>query len=164
MFEVDFSKPLLIVGFGNLLLKDDGAGILVIQKLRELKLPENIWVAEGGVMGVDTISILENYSQVILVDCINVSNSDEQTFEFQLDEVVSIKSNDFKFSLHELNLNTVLTVMETLKIRIPKILFLGIKPKNCGFGFEVSENVKSAVDQVVDRILEIMNTKKLILR
>lgn len=156
MFEVDFSEPLLIVGFGNLLQQDDGAGVLVIQKLRELKLPENIWVVEGGVMGVDTISLFENYSQVILVDCVNVSNSDEQIFEFQLDDV-SLKSNDFRFSLHELNLNTVLTLMETLKIEVPRILFLGIKPEKVGFGLEVSENVKLAVDKVVSRVLEIMN-------
>lgn len=162
MFEVDFSKPLLIVGFGNLLQQDDGAGVLVVQKLRELKLPENIRIVEGGVMGVDTISLLENYSQVILVDCVNVSNSDEQVFEFQLDDV-SLKSNDFRFSLHELNLNTVLILMETLKIKVPRILFLGIKPEKIGFGLEVSENVKLAVDQVVSRIYEIMNYQEKLL-
>ncbi len=156
MFEVDFSKPLLIVGFGNLLQQDDGAGVLVVQKLRELDLPENFRVVEGGVMGVDTISLFENYSQVILVDCVKASNSDEQFLEFQLDDV-ALKSNDFRFSLHELNLNTVLTLMETLKIKIPKILFLGIQPENCEFGFEVSKNVKIAVDKVVSRILKITN-------
>ena len=52
-------KPILIIGIGNTLLKDEGIGVHVIERLKTLALPEDVEVLEGGVLGLDLIEYME---------------------------------------------------------------------------------------------------------
>ena len=42
---------LLVVGLGNILLKDEGVGVHVVNSLRDRPLPENVTLMDGGTRG-----------------------------------------------------------------------------------------------------------------
>ena len=52
-------KPVLILGIGNLILKDEGIGVHVVQKMMEMNLPPDIEVMDGGTMGIDLLYHIE---------------------------------------------------------------------------------------------------------
>ena len=51
----------LILGVGNLLLKDEGVGIHVIRALENKNLPDNVDLMDGGTGGLHLLSWLQEY-------------------------------------------------------------------------------------------------------
>lgn len=58
----------LILGVGNLLLKDEGVGIHVVRALEKETLPPGVSVLDGGTGGLHLIGWLTGYDRIILVD------------------------------------------------------------------------------------------------
>ena len=65
---------ILILGIGNLLLRDEGVGIHVVQKMKEMELPPGIEVMDGGTMGLNLLYYIENRDRVIVVDTVIVGD------------------------------------------------------------------------------------------
>ena len=53
-------KSILVIGIGNLLFKDEGIGIHVVEKLRNVNLPPNVEVIDGGTSSHVFVYLLEN--------------------------------------------------------------------------------------------------------
>ncbi len=143
-------KPLLIAGFGNILISDEGAGVLVIQELKKLDMPNNITLLDGGTMGIDFISFLNKYSQVIIIDCLKTFPNEGNVIQFTLDQVKVNDNNNI--SIHGIDLNTVINLMCSLNMKIPEILIYGIKPYNLNYGIGVSDNVLKSINQITRQI------------
>ena len=63
--------PVLVLGLGNVVCTDDGAGIAAIHKLlREYDMPEGVLALDGGTLGLSLLPLVDNADQVILVDAI----------------------------------------------------------------------------------------------
>ena len=45
-------KDILILGIGNLVLKDEGVGIHIIHRLEQMQLPEGVDILDGGTGGI----------------------------------------------------------------------------------------------------------------
>lgn len=58
----------LILGVGNLLLKDEGVGIHVVRALEKETLPPGVSLLDGGTGGLHLIGWLTGYDRIILVD------------------------------------------------------------------------------------------------
>ena len=67
-------KKTLILGVGNLLLKDEGVGIHVIRALEKETLPAHVTLMDGGTGGLHLISWLTGYDHIIMVDATLDSN------------------------------------------------------------------------------------------
>ncbi|MDH5680616.1 MAG: hydrogenase maturation protease [Spirochaetota bacterium] len=159
MFQYDPEQNLLIVGFGNPLLSDDGLGVEVVKALGESNLPENIHLWDGGTMNVDSVDLLSRYSQAIIIDCLELSQSHSGIVEFSLNDVV-LKKDSQQISAHHINLADALNLMLTLDMRIPDILFLGVTGESVRLGEGLSPVVEESVGAITNRILSlIMGTK-----
>ena len=62
------NKDILVLGVGNLLLKDEGVGIHVIRALEKEELPPNVSLMDGGTGGLHLISWIQDYNRIIMVD------------------------------------------------------------------------------------------------
>ena len=61
-------KETLVLGVGNLLLKDEGVGIHVIKALENEKLPAHVHLMDGGTGGLHLLSWLQGYDRIIMID------------------------------------------------------------------------------------------------
>ena len=68
------NKDILVLGVGNLLLKDEGVGIHVIRTLEKEELPSNVSLMDGGTGGLHLISWIQDYDRIIMVDATLDSN------------------------------------------------------------------------------------------
>lgn len=149
-------ERLLIIGLGNPLMGDDGAGIQVVNELRESDLPEYVDVIDGGTPGVGLIDLMSGYSRVIMVDAVRGEDgisSDEILirYVFKYDENTLSLDN---CSLHEMELTSVLRLMQTLGIKIPEITIVGIPAVNIMRGIGLSEECRRLIPQAVKLITE----------
>ena len=61
-------QPVLVLGIGNYLLGDEGAGVHAVQELAQEALPPHVRCVDGGTGGFHLLSYLQEYSTVILID------------------------------------------------------------------------------------------------
>jgi hydrogenase maturation protease len=62
------ARSTLILGVGNLLMGDEGAGIEVIRRLQQLPLPDNVTCLDGGTGSFLLLDPLHRADKVVLVD------------------------------------------------------------------------------------------------
>jgi hydrogenase maturation protease len=68
--EVNFDthEPVLVLGIGNYLLGDEGAGVHAIHALEGEALPPGVLLVDGGTGGFHLLSYLQDHARVILID------------------------------------------------------------------------------------------------
>jgi hydrogenase maturation protease len=62
------ARRALVLGIGNLLMGDEGAGIHAVQALQQEPLPAGVDVLDGGTGGFNLLACLSDYPCVILID------------------------------------------------------------------------------------------------
>jgi len=68
-------EKVVVLGLGNLLLGDEGAGIHVINKLKKIKLPPHVEIIDGGTSGFKLISIFNEHKndRFLIIDAVVAS-------------------------------------------------------------------------------------------
>lgn len=142
----------IILGVGNLLLSDEGAGVHAVQKLKEKVSHEEIEIIDGGTLGLDLLPYFEQAEKLIIVDCARGGKKPGSIYRFGIESIKRERSS-VKLSLHDFNLVDVINLAEALNRRLPEIVFYGIEPKSLDVGETPTEEVKQAIDRVVQMIL-----------
>ncbi len=147
-------KKTLILGIGNLVLKDEGVGIHIVQALENEKLPSHVDVLDGGTGGVGLIGELESYTNIIIIDA-TLDNSPCGTIK-----IIKPKfSSDYPrlLSSHEFGLRDMIESM-IVRETIPQIDLITISVKDYqDIGMDLSMEVKKAVPDVVKLIKTMVN-------
>ena len=153
---------ILVAGVGDLLRRDDGFGPRVIEKLEGLNLPDNVMVKDYGTSSFELIFDLKDFDEVIFVDVVDFEGEDGEiklikpkARKMGEEEVIKL----INMSLHEIELQKIIDLAYSLNILPKKVLIVGCKPKDLGFGLELSEKVEKAVEKAVKIILEKIGFK-----
>src|SRR4026207_558670 len=65
------SSRTLVLGLGNPLMGDDGAGVAALERLRnEWHVPPEVELVDGGTWGMNLLPLIEASSHLILIDTI----------------------------------------------------------------------------------------------
>ena len=157
-------ERLLIIGLGNPLMGDDGAGIYIVEELKKSDLPEYVDVIDGGTAGVGLIDLMTGYSRVIVVDAVReeghfpgcISQREVSLIKLQSQEILKQVQND-GCSLHETELTSVLRLMQTLGMKIPEITIVGIPAVNIAPGIGLSEECRRYLQEAISLITRRLN-------
>lgn len=143
----------LILGVGNLLLKDEGVGIHVIQALEKEELPSGIHLMDGGTGGFHLISWLEEYDRIIMIDATLDSNPPGTV------RVIKPRySSDFPplMSAHEIGLKDMIEAMQlTGKMPETHLIVISVVDIN-EVGMELSAEVEAAIPKVISIVKKII--------
>ncbi|MBN2013617.1 MAG: hydrogenase maturation protease [Candidatus Altiarchaeota archaeon] len=146
----------LILGIGNPILTDDGVGVLIAERLRDVVSDPEIDVREESTSGLDIISLVRGYDRLILVDAI-------KTGKARVGEILRLSPQDITkepalhFStLHDADLMTSLNLGSELGIDIPsEIVIYAVEVENVEeFGEKCTPEVEKAIPKAVELIKE----------
>lgn len=143
----------LILGVGNLLLKDEGVGIHVVRALEKEGLPSGVDLLDGGTGGFHLLSWLENYNHIIMVDATLDSYPPGTVRRLR-----PRYATDFPplMSAHEIGLRDMMTVME-LTESMPEIDLIVISVADISeVGLELSHEVEAAIPGGVAMVRSIL--------
>jgi len=146
-------QRILVIGLGNPFWGDEGAGIVVVQKLREEKLPDWVDVKDGGTPGLGLMSLLDGYSRVIVVDAADMGLEPGEWKSFELDEVHLASDEGSRFA-HQFGLAEFVELAGILGVKVPPVKIYGIQPQRLGFTEELSPAVAKAVEEVKEALLK----------
>jgi len=153
------SDEILILGVGNPLLGDDGAGIRAIEMLLDRELPPNITIQDVGTPGWGLPSFLEGHSSVILVDAVQMGAAPGTWRRFSPDEVI-LMVQDEAISLHQPDLACGLILAQALEMLPENLLFYGIEPADTGIGSTLSQQVEANLPAMVESIVDDLGIGK----
>ncbi len=153
------TTEILILGIGNPLLGDDGFGVEVVRRLRGRAGLAGVEVLDGGASGLYLLPYLEGKSHVLVVDAINFGGAAGQRIRLSADEVPSFLSP--KLSEHQVTFHEVLGLMKLLAISPSEFIFIGVQPAGSGWGDALSPEVESAVDSVIEEVIDQVRAWKL---
>ena len=147
------SPEILVLGIGNITRKDDGAGIRVVELLREHDLPDNVHLLDGGTAGLDLLPYLEGADRIIVVDAL-LSDNPAGTITVLTEE--GMREHDVFMSGHFGRLSELLDLAAELWTR-SETTVIGITPKDCeSYETGLSSEVEIAAVQVAERIREMI--------
>lgn len=153
MFEASLKNrcPILILGIGNILLRDEGIGPHVIDKLKEIKLPDNVELLDGGTGGADLLDFICDRQKLIVVDAIQTDIEPGCIMRLTADDLTTDSRQNI--SLHEFGLLETLTMAKQLDCDPKEVIIIGVKPKDITSGVEISDEVSSVVPKIMESIL-----------
>ena len=143
----------LIIGVGNLLLKDEGVGVHVVQELQKKELPPSVEVHDGGVAGIGLLDFFPGASKVMLIDAAEMNLEPGTLVRFTPEEVAGNYGGP-RFSAHDIGLLEVLELARALGQCPPEVVIFGIQPKEISWGTELSPEVQVSIPKVVEAVLK----------
>ncbi len=143
-------KTTAVIGIGNTLMSDDGAGVRVLEHLDGL--PEHVAVVELATGGMTLLHHLEKYRKVILVDAADFGGSAGEVRFFTPEEVSSIKT--VGYSLHDLDIMAVLRLASQLGTHPESVIIAAVQPASLEMKEGLSDPVEKALPGLARKILE----------
>ena len=151
---MDNSKPIRILGVGNVLCSDDGLGPYAIKLLEaQFEFPEGVEVLDVGTPGLDLTPYLADSRMVIVLDTVKGEEA-PGTLRLLRDREIVAKPPPSRMSPHEPGLREALMATELSDSSPEEILFVGVVPESTDQGTKLTDAVRSAVPKVVDAVLE----------
>lgn len=146
-------RQILILGIGCILYRDEGFGVRVIERLRDLYcFPDNVSVVDGGVLGLNLLSVLSEADNLIVVDAVRNKGKPGDLYRIEKDDIPGRIRG--KNSLHQVDFLETLTVCQALD-KVPETVILGVEPEDIKtLDLEMTPAIQARVDQVVDLVLE----------
>ncbi len=136
-----------VIGVGNVLMGDEGVGIVVVEELKRRNV--DVDLHDCGTMGLDILNTISEYDKVIIVDAVKGFGMPGDVVRISLDNIECGRI----LCLHDINVPFILKLAESI-VKIPEIVIIGIEVERIGEGLGLSESVKNAVNKAVELILE----------
>ncbi len=142
----------LILGVGNLLLKDDGFGVHFIKSLRAVDFPSNISVLEAGTVSHQLLPLLHEIDHLIVVDVVEAGDTPGSLFRFSPDDMKF--PSEQKVSLHQISLIDVLNMAELTGGK-PQTIIIGVQPKDVSsWSTDLSDELTTVIPRVKELVIE----------
>lgn len=148
-------KRRVVLGLGNLLNSDEGAGIHALRLLSaELGEQNDFELLDGGVLGLNLLMIVEECSHLLILDAVNAGRASGEVIELERDSIPLFAG--IKFSQHQVTFQEVLGLAD-IRGYLPEYLHLvGVQPDDLSVGLELSPAVKEALPEIVSRASGIL--------
>jgi hydrogenase maturation protease len=145
---------ILVLGIGNILLSDEGAGIHVVTRLEKEGFNEAD-LMDGGTGGFHLLGFIQSYKTIIIIDA--------SLDEFPAGNVRVLHpryAKDFprQLSAHEIGLKDLLDSAYLLG-NMPQIHLVAISIKNFQeMGMELTDEVRKAIPVAMQSVKELINS------
>lgn len=142
---------MLVLGVGNVLLRDEGLGVRVVERLRAMALPDTVEVFDGATAGFDLLDVVADRRKVIVVDAVQTDAPPGTIFRFSPPELDP--RPQAAVSLHEVGFLEALRAAHLIGCAPEEVVVLGVKPKEVGCGLDLSDEVTAALPKVIALVI-----------
>ncbi len=130
----------LIIGIGNLLLGDEGAGVHAARALRQVALPADTTLIEIGTAILEALPYLEEATRVILLYAVKGGLPPGTVYSMPLE---GFRGKESIASLHGLDFFSVMALAR--RERPPEAWVIGVEPARIEWRLDLSPEVAAAI-------------------
>jgi hydrogenase maturation protease len=146
----------LVLGIGNTLLGDDGAGVRIVRQVSQQITSCDVTFKETSAAGLNLLDVILGYDRLIVVDAILCAETDTgKVFRLSPDEV---DSSNGSVSLHSCGLDAALKLAGKLyQDQVPRqatVIAVGIREVD-----QVSETLTAEVEAALPKAAELVRSE-----
>lgn len=150
-------KEILILGLGNYLMQDEGAGLGVIHWLEKQDLPSRVELLDGGTGGFHLLGLFSGYRIIILIDA---ALSADEAGKVKLLKPRFAKDFPRVLTTHDIGLRDLIESAYLLE-KVPEFWLVTISIKDfqemgIGLSPEIEAAIPLAGQQVMDLIPKLV--------
>ena len=145
------SSDTVVVGVGNTILSDDGAGVHAARLLQaDPRLPAGVTILDGGTLGLDLIPYVSDASRLLFLDAVNSGDAPGTLTRMTGGDLLGASGG---CSVHQLGVADLIAALALVSATPQDIVVLGVQPANTDWGTCLSPRVEAALTWLVDRAL-----------
>ena len=148
----------IVLGLGNILLSDDGAGVHAAQTLIQ-RLPETsaVRVLDAGTLSFTLLGLLEDADRLIVFDAGDFGADPGAVRCLESDTLDGFLADvSRKRSVHEVGLADLLDMARLRQILPRQRALICIQAYDLGWGLEPSASVRAGIRQATDEALRLL--------
>ena len=148
--------PAVVLGVGNVLLRDDGVGVRVVEALRSAaasdpaSLPADTRLVDGGTLGLDLLGDLAGARSLLVVDAVDLGQP-AGTVRVLRDPELSAIAGGTRHGIGG-GVSGLLGMARLLGWLPSRVSLVGIQADDTGSGNDLTECVSAALPRAVDAV------------
>jgi len=154
--QMDTRRKTLILGIGNSLLRDEGAGVHAIRQLA-VRLPKHsdIELIDGGTLSFSLAGAIEDADNLIVIDAAQYDGEPGTIRVFVGEQMDAFVGGNRKLSVHEVSLIDLMMIARLADQLPQQRALIGIQPRDIDWGEQPSPPVVAAIQQACDHALQL---------
>ncbi len=145
-------RKMVVVGLGNVFMRDDGIGIHVAREVRQRNLGTEVDVYDYQEMDLTLLEYFQGASKLVVVDALKSGNPPGTVSKYSIapreDTLTQLPS------LHGLQLFDLFDLAKQAGLLSCPVIIVGVEPKDCSPGEEMSEELADALPRAVDEVIK----------
>lgn len=151
--DVLHMSDVTVLGVGNVILRDEGFGVRVVEYLdHHYDFPDNVQLVDGGTLGIELTQYVTGTKKLLVIDSINGGAEPGTVFRFHNDAIMEHFQD--KLSAHEVGIQDVLALLTVTGHKIPEVVVIGAQPFDLEAGVGLSDGMMKLFPQMVEQALQ----------
>jgi hydrogenase maturation protease len=152
------SGKTVVLGLGNILHSDDGAGPRAAERLKsDSRLPEGVTVIEGGTLGLELLPELWDCSYLLILDAVDTGQPPGVLVRLSGEQLNKLAGSG---NVHQLGVADLLVALRLLAQQLPEVVLLGIQPETVDWGNKLSPVVEAGVPRLIAAVLAELHDRR----
>lgn len=145
----------LVLGIGNTLLRDEGVGVHVVNRLAEgWHLPEGVEVIDGGTAGMDLLDRVAKARALVVVDCAKLDAAPGTVRLIEGDAVPAFFAT--RISPHQIGLSDLMGAVMLLDCMPARLALIAVQPECMELGLEMTATGETAAEAALAQLVSLM--------
>jgi hydrogenase maturation protease len=141
----------VVLGIGNLILRDEGVGVHAVRELEKRDLPAHVEVIDGGTSLMELLPVIQDAERIIVIDALRGGGAPGTVYRVTPNDLMA--ETERTLSLHQVGLLEVLGMVRQLGGE-PHAVIIGVEPHEISWGMELTPEVQAKLPRVIDAVFE----------
>ena len=141
----------LVLGLGNLVHSDDGAGVHAIHRLqKDARVPSDVVLIDGGTQGLSLLPHISGFERMLVIDAIDAGEAPGALLRLDGHALANLPG---KASVHQMGFSDLMVAMKLLGDFPGEVVVLGVQPLSTEWSAELSAPVEKTMDALIDMVI-----------
>jgi hydrogenase maturation protease len=150
------AAPPLVIGIGNILLRDEGVGVRVVTELARLvatgrlEVPPGTRIVDGGTLGLELLPMFDGASRLVLVDAVTLGAAPGSVTVIRGDAIEGTLAGHV--SPHQVGVADLVAAARLMGVMPAAASLVGIRPAEIDIGLELTPEVEAALPEAISAV------------
>lgn len=149
---IECSSKVVVMGVGNLLLRDEGVGVHVAQALQKTSRSNSDFEAVDGGTSPDALLALKETDRLIIIDAARGGGEPGTIYRFRPEDVET--EGNTLTSVHQMGLLEDLWLMRRFKEGPKSVVIIGVEPEDISCGLDLSPRLAQRFPEIIRAVLD----------
>jgi hydrogenase maturation protease len=152
-FEPD-PTPITVLGVGNLIMGDDGVGLVLVERLQALCTDPRVSYVDGATGGMELLPVVQEATRLLILDAV-AGKVPGTVVRLTGDQVPRLLAT--KLSPHQVGLLDLFAAARMLGTEPAEVEVVGVVPELIDLGLDLTAPVSGAIDEALEQAVAVLD-------